>query len=256
VLVAGAGGPKQHGKARFTVAVNGREAAQGQVTEGDADVLQQFDLTEPLRPGPNLVTVEVRGETNLLYQVVARHFERHAAGPPVAKPVLEVEMGYDRTRLTTDDVLRAKATVKYNGNQPACMVSVGLPVPPGLTVDAGEFAELVGAKRVQKSGVSARQVTLYLSDVRPGSAQAFEYALRPKYPVKAKAPAAVAYECHTPASRAAGTAPRAGMPRRRPGSPPSTTGVQDPGLPAGPGAGNGAARSGNGAARTASAPTG
>jgi hypothetical protein len=63
-------------------------------------------------------------------------------------------------------------------------------VPPGFTAGAGEFAELVGAKRVQKSGVTARQVTLYLGDVRPGSAQAFEYTLRPKYPVRATAPTA------------------------------------------------------------------
>jgi hypothetical protein len=52
-------------------------------------------------------------------------------------------------------------------------------VPPGCTVDAGELAEPVGARRVQKSGVTARQVTLYLGDVKPGPAQAFAYALRP-----------------------------------------------------------------------------
>jgi hypothetical protein len=63
------------------------------------------------------------------------------------------------------------------------MVSVGLPVLPGLTAAAGEFAEPVGARRVQKFGVTARQVT--------------------QYPVRAKAPAAVAYEYYTPANRAA-----------------------------------------------------
>jgi hypothetical protein len=74
-------------------------------------------------------------------------------------------------------------------------------VPPGFRAGAGEFAGPVGARRVQKFGVTARQVTLYLGDVRPGSAQAFEYTLRPKYPVKAKAPTA-ACECYTPANRA------------------------------------------------------
>ena len=112
-------------------------------------------------------------------------------------------MGYGRTRLSTADVLRAKATVKYHGKEPTYMVIVGLPVPPGLTAGAGEFAELVGAKRVQKVSVTARQVTLYLGDVKPVSSQAFEYTLRPKYPVRAKAPVAVAYEYYTPANRAA-----------------------------------------------------
>jgi hypothetical protein len=80
------------------------------------------------------------------------------------------------------------------------LVSVGLPVPPGPTAGAAEFAEPVGARRVQKAGVTARPVTLYLGDVRPGSALA--YTLRPKHQVKAKAPAALAYEHYMPASRA------------------------------------------------------
>ena len=135
-------------------------------------------------------------------QVVGRHFEPHRVGPPV-KPVLEAVMDYDRTSLSTKDVLRAKATVKYAGRGPTYMVIVDLPVPPGFTVDAGEFAELVGARRVQKFSVTARQVTLYLGGVRPGSAQAFEYTLKPKYPIKGKAPTVVAYEYYTPANRAA-----------------------------------------------------
>jgi hypothetical protein len=98
-------------------------------------------------------------------------------------------MGYGRTRPSTADVLRARAAVRYAGKGPTCSAVVGLPVPPGLTAGAGEFAEPVGARRVQKPGVTARQVTLSLGDVRPDSAQGFEYTLRPEYPVKAKAPA-------------------------------------------------------------------
>ena len=112
-------------------------------------------------------------------------------------------MGYGRTRLSTADSPGAKAAVKYGGKGPTCMVLLGLPMHPRFTADVGKFAELVGAKRVQKFSVTARQVTLYLGDVKPASAQAFEYTLRPKYPIKAKAPAAVAYEYYTPANRAA-----------------------------------------------------
>jgi hypothetical protein len=154
-----------------------------------------------VRACPDEVTFEVPGDT-MLYQAVGRHFGPHEAGPP-ERPVLEVAMGYDRTRLPTKDVLRARAAVKYNGKGPTYLVLVGLPVPPGLTAGAGEFAELVGVRRVQKFSVTAGQVKLYLGDVRPGSAQAFEYTLRPKYTVKAKAPAEAAFENCTPASRAA-----------------------------------------------------
>jgi hypothetical protein len=60
----------------------------------------------------------------------------------------------------------------------------------------------VAKKRVQKFSVTQRQVTLYLGDVRPGEVLTFEYTLRAKYPVRAQAPAAVAYEYYTPANRA------------------------------------------------------
>ena len=72
--------------------------------------LQQFNLKDHVRTGPNETTIEVRGETNLLYQAVGRHFEPYKAGPP-AKPVREVAMSYVRTRLSPADQLRAKAAV-------------------------------------------------------------------------------------------------------------------------------------------------
>ena len=45
----GVGGPRQQGKATFTV--NGKGAAKGQVTEDNADVLRQFDLKDHVRAG-------------------------------------------------------------------------------------------------------------------------------------------------------------------------------------------------------------
>jgi hypothetical protein len=77
-----AGGPRQRGKATFTMTINGKEAAEGQVTEDSADVLQPLDLPGRVRAGPDEVTVEVRGETGLMCQVVGRHFEPHRAEPP------------------------------------------------------------------------------------------------------------------------------------------------------------------------------
>ena len=82
------------------------------------------------------------------------------------------------------------------------MVMLDLGIPPGFTVDAGDFAEMVAAKKVNKFSVTARQVILYLGDVKPGDVLSFEYSLKPKYPIKAKTPASVAYEYYTPANRA------------------------------------------------------
>ena len=98
-------------------------------------------------------------------------------------------------------LMEAKATVKYNGKVPTYQVIVDLPIPPGFTADGGDFAE-VAAKKVQRFSVTARQVTLYLGDVKAGSTHTFAYSLKPKYPIKAKTPPAVVYEYYTPSNRA------------------------------------------------------
>jgi hypothetical protein len=200
-LVTGAGGTQQKGTAKFTVSVGGKHVAAGEVNEKNSDVLQQFDLTEHVRPGANDLAIEVQGETGMMYQVVARHFEPWVTKEQ-KKPLLDVSVEYDRTKLSTADLLRAKATLKYNGEVPTYMVIVDLGIPPGFTADGGDFAEMVAAKKVQKFSLTARQATLYLGDVKPGDVLTFEYGLKPKYPVKAKTPAAVAYEYYTPANRA------------------------------------------------------
>jgi hypothetical protein len=203
-LVAAAGGSKQKGEASFTITVNGKDVAEGTITEKNADVLQQFDLKEHVQTGANEVTIAVKGETNLMYQVVGRHFEAWKKEPP-KEPLLAVSVEYDRTKLSTADLLHAKATLKYSGKEPTYMVIVDLGIPPGFTADAGEFAEMVSKKKVEKFSVTSRQVTLYLGDVKPGDSLSFEYDLKPKYPIKAKTPESAAYEYYTPANRA--TAP-------------------------------------------------
>jgi hypothetical protein len=200
--VAALGGAKQEGTARFTVLVNGKEAGKGEVTPENADVLQLFDLKDFTKVGDNPVEIRVEGNTNLMYQVVGRYFEPHAKQAAPSKPVLDITVDYDRTKLSTSDLLRAKATLKYNGEVPTFMVIADLGIPPGFTVDAGEFAELVGAKKIEKFTVTARQVTLYIGDVKPGDVKTFDYTLKPKYPIRARTPASVAYEYYTPANRA------------------------------------------------------
>jgi hypothetical protein len=82
------------------------------------------------------------------------------------------------------------------------MVIVDLGIAPGFTPDPGDFAEMVKAKKITKFSLTARQVTLYIGDLKPGNVKTFDYVLRPKYPVTAKTPATVAYEYYTPKHRA------------------------------------------------------
>jgi len=201
-LVAGMSGTTVKGKVPFTLLCNGKEVTNGEANEENSDVLQMFDLKEHTKVGDNEVSIKVAGETSLMYQIVARHFAPWKKLAAPTAPALDVSVEYDRTKLSTKDMLRAKATLKYNGNVPTYMVIVDLGIPPGFTVDAGDFAELVKAKKTEKFTVTSRQVTLYLGDVKQGDVKEFEYTLKPKYPIKAQTPATVAYEYYTPANRA------------------------------------------------------
>jgi hypothetical protein len=201
-LVAGLSGSKQQGKATFQILVNGKKAAQGEVTEENSDIMQVFDLKTVTKVGPNDVEIQVQGETNMMYQLVGRYFEPWKKPLVEKKPILDVSVAYDRTSLSTADLLRAKATLKYQGDAPTYMVIVDLGIPPGFTADPGDFAEMAGKKQIQKFTMTSRQVTLYIGDVTPGESLTFEYSLKPKYPIKAKTLATVAYEYYTPANRA------------------------------------------------------
>ncbi|HWY87856.1 MAG TPA: alpha-2-macroglobulin family protein, partial [Gemmataceae bacterium] len=200
-LLAGMGGPKIKDRINFTVTVDGKQAGQGAITEDNADVLRAFDLK--VEPGTHRVQIVVDGEANLMYQIVGRYFEPWKKDTHTAPAKgFDIDVAYDRTRLAVSDVIHAKATLKYKGDLPANMVMLDLGIPPGFTVDAGDFAEMVGKKQVNKFSITSRQVILYLSDLRPGDVKSFAYTLRAKYPLRARTPSTVAYEYYTPDNRA------------------------------------------------------
>ncbi len=200
-LIGAAGGKPHEGVTPFVIKVDGKPVADGKVTAENSDVLQFFDLTSSLQPkGETEVAIEVKGETSLMYQIVGRHHVAYPTKIEQAK-LYDVGVDYDRKELSTKDKLTATAKVKYNGQVPTSMLMLELGVPPGFTVDAGEFAELVAAKKLNRFDVTGRQIILYLGDIQPGQELSFTYTLKPKYPIKAKTPVSVAYEYYTPTNR-------------------------------------------------------
>ncbi|MHC5038622.1 MAG: hypothetical protein ACYTHM_15025 [Planctomycetota bacterium] len=78
------------------------------------------------------------------------------------------------------------------------MVIVTLGIPPGFVVDRGDFAEMVGMKKIMRFDLTPRQATLYIGDVKPEQDFEFIYHLMPKYPIKAKTARSTAYEYYNP----------------------------------------------------------
>lgn len=201
-LLSGMGGGELKEDVFFTIKLNGQGAVRGKIAKADADVMQSFELKGFKQTGANTVQIEVNGETNLMYQIVSRHFEAWQKQLEPEQPAIDVKVEYDRTRLSTKDILKAKATLKYSGKIPTYMVMLDLGIAPGFSVDPGDFAEMVNTNKVKKFEITARQVILYLGDVRPGDELTFEYVLRPRYPLRARTPASTAYEYNTPGVRA------------------------------------------------------
>jgi hypothetical protein len=202
ILLASTSQGEAKTNAEITVEVNGVKK-HVIVTPDNWDVLQIVDFKEAAKKGDNEVLIRFGGEVNLSYQVVGRHFIPWSKLPKEegAEPI-QLAVEYDRTSLTTHDVIRATARMKYNAPGSTFMVIVTLGLPPGFIADPGDFAEMVGMRKIQRYDLNPRQATLYLGDVKTGQEFEFVYHLTPKYPIKAKTARSTAYEYYNPDRRA------------------------------------------------------
>jgi uncharacterized protein YfaS (alpha-2-macroglobulin family) len=202
-LVQASSAPRQAKPASFRVMVNGKEAARGEVNAVNSDVMQQFDLTAAVAtPGDHKVEVVVDGETSMVAQLVSRHYRPwNSASRP--KQRFDLKVDYDRTTLEADQVIQARASLRYLADRPTSMVMLDLGIPPGFNADAEDWNKLVAGGKVKRFSMTSRQIIVYLQDIEPGKEYSFPFSLKAKFPVKAKAPAAEAYEYYNPTERGA-----------------------------------------------------
>jgi uncharacterized protein YfaS (alpha-2-macroglobulin family) len=183
------------------VKVNGTERKL-KVTEEQSDVLQMIDFKDVVKTGDNEIEIAVEGESSMMYQLAGRSFTPWSSVEvKEEKKPIEVSVVYDRAKLAVNDILKAKVSLKYQGEAGTYMVIVDLGLPPGFQLDASAFDDMVEKKQLMKYTVGGRTATLYFGSFKPGQELSFEYSLKAKYPIKLKTPETQAYEYYTPKNR-------------------------------------------------------
>ena len=87
------------------------------------------------------------------------------------------------------------------GSRPAVMVMLDLPVPPGFTAVAEDFA-MPGDNRIARYQIQAGHVLVYLRELRPNEPLMLTYRLRATLPVRAQVKGGRAYEYYDPRKQA------------------------------------------------------
>jgi hypothetical protein len=183
------------------ISLNGKTVEKLTLNADNNDLLHQFAL-----PGVdaaiNRVEIRFAGKSGLAYQVVGRYFmpwnER-----PEHEP-LSIDVSYDRTRLTQDDIATATANIRNNLAKAANMVMIDLGIPPGfdlLSEDLQTYQEKSARRksgRLEKFNLTATQAILYFDSIASGDRITLPFRLRAKYPIRARTLLSRVYEYYDP----------------------------------------------------------
>ena len=203
-LIAAAGAKAPSVDTAIEVRINGSLAETVRITPKTSDVLRLVDLVDRTREGENVVELVTKEPGHLMAQVVGRHYLPWdmLEKAPEREPIIDIDLSYDRRALKADDILNATVTVRYNGVEPTDMVIVDLGIPPGFSVITEAFEALIKAGTIEKFTLTGRQATLYIRSLVAGQEVRFDYAMKAKYPIRAKTPATVVYQYYNPEVRA------------------------------------------------------
>jgi uncharacterized protein YfaS (alpha-2-macroglobulin family) len=185
-----------------TVLLDGKPAAKLVLTQGNNDLFHQFVFKGIDSPGTYPVEIRFEGKGGLAYQVVSSYFLPWDLKPAVEP--LSIDVSYDRTSLTEDDVATATATVRNNLDKTANMVMLDLGIPPGfepLREDFQDYQEKTAGMKsghLSKFSLTATQAILYFDAFAPGDTVRVKFRLRAKYPMRARTFRSRVYEYYAP----------------------------------------------------------
>lgn len=191
-FVAALGGEAEDIDARINVVMNGTRVKELSINRENADVMHQIDLTKYLGK-ENTVEISVHGEGNFLYELTRAYYIPWKDLPHPVQPMFAIDVDYDRTKLSINDIVNVDVSVKLKRAGTAQMVMIDLGIPPGFEVQTPTLDELVG-KKIQKYTVTPRQLIIYLDEITSREPVQFSYSIKAKYPIKAKVRSSRVYE--------------------------------------------------------------
>ena len=188
------------GKGSVTVTINGAKAAAFTISEADGDVMRQVDLKEQVQAGENTISLHYQGQGSLLYQIVGRYYLPWELAPqqPAQQAPLSIAVAYDKTTLATDDTAGVTVTVKNLTHAIVEMPLIDVGLPPGFTPVTDSLESAVESRAISKYTLAARQIIIYLEQLKPEQTLTLHYGLKAKYPINARTPSSTAYPYYNP----------------------------------------------------------
>ncbi len=171
--------------ANVTVSLNGKKLATRHFDNFNRDVLWQVEVGPEKLSAANRVELVLEGKGNLGYQVVATLSVPWKEGEKEQAQPLVIDVGYDRTRLKSNETVGVTVKLRKNAQDANGMILATLGVPPGFDVVTEDLEKLKAAKVIRTYELTGRQLLLYLDDLPVGKTSVLTYRLSARYPVKA-----------------------------------------------------------------------
>lgn len=198
-----AGGPPPPGADQtVSVIANGQPAGEVSIPRNARDVHHLVGLTRHAASGDNTIELRARGAGALVYQLVATHHLPWSAVKPADLRPLRLAVDYQPTRVRAGETITCRARLAWARDTPGTMPLLELGVPPGFDVEAADLQALVTKGAIQRYSLGSDKLTLYLDRIERGRQVELRYRLRARVPLRARAPASVAYLYYEPEARA------------------------------------------------------
>ncbi|MBN1368616.1 MAG: hypothetical protein JW954_00080 [Dehalococcoidaceae bacterium] len=168
------------------------------INQSKFDVLQLVEV-----PVNALIEMTMEGTGDAIGQVVRRFNEPEADTEPSAR-MLEIDVDYDTTEVSVNDLLTISVSLKFNPLPEleiaeAGMTVLDISIPTGFEPVSDTIAAIVQTMdNIKRYEIAGRKVIFYVENLLPGDTIAFDFQVKALYPVKAMGVTSAAFAYYKP----------------------------------------------------------